>query len=188
VWEFVCSLLEDPERLRLGVERLVEREERLLKTGAAEEEAKTWEQRLEGGERKRSNLQDMAAEGLITFAELGIKLTRDRLEASKQGTQNLVDSYTEMVPEALEVLPSETRHRIYKILNLTITTRPDGTLLANMVLVEDPKSCTRELASSYPRTPCLPLATGYRSAFARSCGSEQQSSRHSREGTASVLS
>jgi hypothetical protein len=37
---------------------------------------------------------------------------RDRLEALRQGTQNLVDSYTEMVPKALEVLPSETRHRI----------------------------------------------------------------------------
>jgi hypothetical protein len=37
---------------------------------------------------------------------------RDWLEASRQGTQNLVDSYTEMVPKALEVLLSETRHRI----------------------------------------------------------------------------
>jgi hypothetical protein len=37
---------------------------------------------------------------------------RDWLDASKQGTQNLVDSYTEVVPKALEVLPSETRHRI----------------------------------------------------------------------------
>ena len=37
---------------------------------------------------------------------------RDWLEASRQGTQNLVDSYTEVVPKALEVLPSETRHRI----------------------------------------------------------------------------
>jgi hypothetical protein len=38
--------------------------------------------------------------------------TRDWLEASRQGTQNLVDSYTEVVPKALEVLPSQTRHRI----------------------------------------------------------------------------
>jgi hypothetical protein len=35
-----------------------------------------------------------------------------RLDASRRGTQNLVDSYTEVVPKALEVLPSETRHRI----------------------------------------------------------------------------
>jgi hypothetical protein len=37
---------------------------------------------------------------------------RDWLEASRQGTQNLVDSYTEVVPKALEVPPSETGHRI----------------------------------------------------------------------------
>ena len=37
---------------------------------------------------------------------------RDRLEALRQGTQNLVDSYTEIGSKALEVLPSEIRHRI----------------------------------------------------------------------------
>ncbi len=37
---------------------------------------------------------------------------RDWLETLRQGTQNLVDSYTEMDPEALEVLPSVTRNRI----------------------------------------------------------------------------
>ena len=89
-----------------------------------------------------------------------------------------------MVPNVLEVLPSETRYRIYKILNLTIAARPDATILAKMVLIEGPKNCTRELASSYPRTPCLPLATGYRSACVEGSGSERQSSRHSLEGTA----
>jgi hypothetical protein len=37
---------------------------------------------------------------------------RDWLETLRQGTQNLVDSYTEMDPEALEVLPSVIRNRI----------------------------------------------------------------------------
>ena len=72
------------------------------------------------------------------------------------------------------MLPSETRYRIYKILNLTIAARPDATILANMVLMEGPKNCTRELAYSYRRTPCLPLATGYRSACAGGFGSEVQ--------------
>jgi hypothetical protein len=71
----------------------------------------------------------------------------------------------EVVPKALEVPPSETRHRIKKMLNLTITTRSDETLLANMVLVRDAKSCARELVYSYLRTPFLPLATGYLSAL-----------------------
>jgi len=40
-----------------------------------------------------------------------------------------------MVPNVLEVLPSETRHRSYRIQNLTITIRADVTLLANVVLI-----------------------------------------------------
>jgi hypothetical protein len=75
VWEFVCSLLRDPNRIRQGVERLVEREEeRLLRTDTNEHEVKMWARRSRELERKRSNLQDMAAEGLITFSELGTKL------------------------------------------------------------------------------------------------------------------
>jgi hypothetical protein len=128
--------------------------------------------------------EDFRREAVRCLEELG--RAREWLEASRQGTQNLVDSYTEMVPKALEVLPSETRHRIQVMLNLTITTRPDDTLLANLVLVGDAKGCTRELVSSYPRTPCLPSATGYRSALVQGFGSEQQSSRHSREGSASA--
>ena len=100
---------------------------------------------------------------------------RDWLAGVRWGTQNLVDSYTEVGRKALEVLPSETRHRIQKLLNLTITTRSDETLLANMVLVEDPMSRARELVSSYLRTPCLPSATGYRSTCAPWFGSEQPS-------------
>jgi hypothetical protein len=63
----------------------------------------------------------MAAEGLITFSELGAKLDaveearrearhhleelgrrQQMLENLRQGTENLVDSYSEMVPEGLE--------------------------------------------------------------------------------------
>ncbi len=121
VWEFVCSLLKDPDRIRRGVELLVEREERLLGTDANEREAKMWATRSRELERKRSNLQDMAAEGLITFSELGTKLDaveearretrhrleelgrhQQRLENLRQGTENLVDPYSEMVPEGLE--------------------------------------------------------------------------------------
>ena len=189
VWDFVRSFLEDPERLRRGIEQLLEREGRLLGAEAADEERRTWERTLEHVERKRSRLQDMAAEGLITFAELGTKLKAleedrreavrrleelgrlgERLEALRQGTQNLVDSYTQLVPEAMEVLPSETRHRIYKILDLTVTARPDGELLTSMVLAYNPKNCPQELASSYLPTPSRPLATGYRSACARTSG------------------
>jgi hypothetical protein len=52
----------------------------------------------------------LSPEGPASPEDLGS--ARSWLEASRQGTQNLVDSYTEVVPKALEVLPSEIRHRI----------------------------------------------------------------------------
>jgi hypothetical protein len=68
-----------------------------------------------------------------------------------------------MVSKVLEVLPSETRHRGYRIPILPVTVRADVTLLVNVVLIEGQESRTRGLASSYRRTHCLPLATLSRS-------------------------
>ena len=81
------------------------------------------------------------------------------LENLRQGTENLVDSYSEMIPEGLEALPSEARHRVYQILKLTVTARSDGNLVANMILGGPPESCPPEFASSSLRTLCLLLAT-----------------------------
>ncbi len=86
----------------------------------------------------------------------------------------------------MEVLPSETRHRIYKILDLTVTARPDGELLASMVLAYSPKSCPQELASSSLRTPFLPSATGYRSACTHRSDPAPRSWYLSPDGNASV--
>jgi hypothetical protein len=116
----------------------------------------------------------MAADGLITFSEFGTKLDaveearregrhrleelsrhQQMLENLRQGTENLIGSYSEMVLEGLEVLPSEARHRVYQMLELTVTARPDGSLLANMILGEAPKSCAPKFASSSLRIPSL---------------------------------
>src|SRR3712207_7812034 len=53
------------------------------------------------------------------------------LENLRHRAENLVDSYSEMIPEGLEALPSEARHRVYQMLELTVTARPDGNLLAD---------------------------------------------------------
>ena len=57
-----------------------------------------------------SRREEFRREAVHRPEELG--RASDWLEASSQGTQNLVDSYTEVFPKALEVLPSETRHPI----------------------------------------------------------------------------
>jgi hypothetical protein len=64
-----------------------------------------------------------------------------------------------MVPNVLEVLPSETRRRGYEIRSRPVTLRADVTLLVNVCPMEGQEGRTRELASSYRRMLCLHLAT-----------------------------
>lgn len=73
VWSFVTSLLLNPNALREGLDEMVRRE---LATnhGNPEEEAAIWLDRLAEADHRRTNFQDMAAAGLISFDELGVKL------------------------------------------------------------------------------------------------------------------
>jgi hypothetical protein len=66
----VAGLLRDPERLRIGLDAMIEAE-RAGGRGDSKQEARSWLDRLAALERKRSRFQDMAAEGHITFEELG---------------------------------------------------------------------------------------------------------------------
>jgi hypothetical protein len=73
VWELVSGLLRDPERLRAGLNEMIEAE-RAGMHGDPEAETLAWWGRLDALDSKRSRYQDMAAEGHITFDELGAKL------------------------------------------------------------------------------------------------------------------
>lgn len=68
-WGFISDLLKDPDRLRVGLERMIDRERNGLR-GDPEHETKRWLRNLTEADSKRARLQDMAAEGLITFDEL----------------------------------------------------------------------------------------------------------------------
>ena len=134
----------EPERLRAGLEEAIEGERNGLR-GDPERETKAWLEQLAEADRKRSAFQDMAAEGLITFDELRAKLAtleetsetvrrelevlsrrQERIEELEQDRDALLDSYAGLVPEALEALTSEERHRVYKMLQLQVTLRPDS--------------------------------------------------------------
>jgi hypothetical protein len=146
VWDLVSGLLKDPERLREGPERMIE-EERKGVRGDPEREARMWLEKIAEADRKRSGFQDMAAEGLITFDELRAKLadleeTREfvrnelavleesqaRLRDLERNADTLLERYFGMVPEALDRLGPEERHRIYKMLRLGVTVQPEGIL------------------------------------------------------------
>jgi hypothetical protein len=70
VWSFVTGLLLNPEALREGLNEMMQRE-RAGNHGNTEEKAAVWLDRLAAAGRKRTNFQDIVAEGLITFDELG---------------------------------------------------------------------------------------------------------------------
>ena len=149
VWEFVSGLMEDPDRLREDLERMIEEESKAMHRDP-DREARAWFEKLAEVDRKRSKFQDMAAEGLISFDELKTKLTEldevrlvarreiDTLEYVKNhiahlqsDKQSLLESFAQMAPEALAALTPEERHRFYGLLRLRVLKHQDGTLEAS---------------------------------------------------------
>src|SRR5918995_1738189 len=143
VWNLVSGLLKDPERLRAGLEELIEEERRAMR-GNPDTEAEAWAKKLAEVDRKRSAYQDQQAERLITLDELRSKLavleeTRDtarrelaalkehgeRIEHLEQDANALLEHYASMVPEALDGLTPEERHRVYRMIRLKVTMYAD---------------------------------------------------------------
>ena len=144
VWAFVSNLLKSPELLRAGLEKLIEDERKALRGNPARE-AEMWAKKLSEAERKRSAYQDQQAEGLITLDELRTKLAaleeirevarkeladlkdrRERIEDLERDAETLLEHYARMVPEALDNLTPEERHRVYKMLRLNVIMYRDG--------------------------------------------------------------
>ena len=113
----------------------------------------------------------MAAEGLITFDELRAKLAAleemrqtarrelaalegrsQRLQALERDRDTLLQNYAELIPEALDALEPEERHRVYKMLRLRVVAFPDGTLEVSGALGEDLLICNSETTRSPSRS------------------------------------
>ena len=137
-------LLSDPDRLRTGLEKMVEEERAGLHTDP-DQYAEVWVEKLAEANRKRSGFQDMAAEGLITFDELRAKLAkleesrtfaqlelealevrRTRLQDLERDKATLLESYTVMVPKALDKLAPEERRGVYQMLQLRAVVASEG--------------------------------------------------------------
>jgi Recombinase zinc beta ribbon domain len=144
VWVLVSGLLKDPERIRAGMEALIERE-RDAGIRRPDEEAATWAQKLEECDRLRSAYQDQQAVGLMTLEELGSKLKgleearrlaqaelagvqarERRIEELERDRDALLKSWAGAVPEALDKLSGEERNKVYRMLRLEVTPSTDG--------------------------------------------------------------
>src|SRR5215207_2041817 len=154
VWDLISGLLKDPERLRAGLDEMIETERAGMR-GDPEVEALGWLDKIAALDSKRSRYQDMAAEGHITFDELGAKLRelegqrttaeeeldslqmhRARLEDLERDRETLLEEYAGMVPEALDGLTGEERHQVYRMLRLQVFVFPNGDLEVRGVLRE----------------------------------------------------
>ena len=146
VWEFVRGLLRDPERIRAGLDRLIE-EERADAGRDPERDPEFWSRKITEVEVERRGYHRLTAKGHMTDEELTAALSEldeiretaeqeletawarsealDRLERDRDA---LMESYAGMVSETLEDLAPEERHRIYKLLRLGVRFHPDWPL------------------------------------------------------------
>jgi len=157
VWDLVLSLLRDPDRLRVALGKLLE-EERRAHRGDPEREARVWLKKFAELDYTRGRLQDMAAEGLITFDELRAKLAgqeerrkaarreldalqerRGRLAELEQDKATLLEAYSQKASKGFDYFTHEDRHQAYKKLRLSVRVQPGGDLEVTGVLKQAEK-------------------------------------------------
>jgi hypothetical protein len=144
VWDFVSDLLTDPEKLRYGMEALIE-QERAFEPRNLDSEAKVWTKKLAEYSSLRSAYQDQQAAGLMTLQELGAKLEeleegrkeaerelmalrsyQQRGEELERDRDALLRSMSEIVPSALGDLDGEEKNRLYQMLRLEVAPSEEG--------------------------------------------------------------
>jgi hypothetical protein len=81
VWHFVSELLKEPEKVRIGMNRLIERE-LSERGGDPERDVEAWTKKLAEGDRLRSAYQDQQAARLMILDELASKL--EELESTRE--------------------------------------------------------------------------------------------------------
>ncbi len=149
MWRFVHGLLTDPERLRVGLDAMIEEKRGALR-GDPAEAANVWLDKIADVDRRRARAQDLAIEGLLSPDELRAKLAtleearevarrelealgnqREEIEELERDRDALLGHYAEMVPEGLESFGSEERRWVYKLLRLNVFADSGGSLTAS---------------------------------------------------------
>jgi len=146
VWHVVSGILKDPERLRAGVDYMIEQERRDASfAGDPAAETERWLEEISKASRKRARYQEMAAEGLLDFEELRVQLaalddTRktaeqelrtlhhraEHLAQLERDRDNLLESYAGLMPQAINALGSQERHRVYRMIGMEVHLAADG--------------------------------------------------------------
>ncbi len=147
VWEEVLNLLKEPERLRVGIEHMIE-EERVSLHKDPTLDIKRWcteIEKIEKIEQMRGGYLDQQAEGLITMGELKSKIAnlQERKDIAEQELEKLThhqervakleseaDALMEhcrlQAHEGLDLFTPEDRHDAYKALGIKVIAQADG--------------------------------------------------------------
>ena len=144
-WAKVSILLKDPERLRVGVGRMLKERKKSVLRGDPARESKHWYGELEKVESMRSGYLDQQAQGLISMSELKGKLAsleerrlvaeremgaiarhEERLAELERGLEELTVLYREQAREGLDHYTPQDRHDAYRSLGIHVIAHPDG--------------------------------------------------------------
>jgi site-specific DNA recombinase len=155
VWDLISRLLNNPERLRAGLDEMIE-QERAGMRGDPDQEAASWLKRLSEVEQERRGYLRFAAKGHMTHEELdealaeleetrmiaeeelaAIRGRKEILEELERDRDALLESYAEMTPGALDALTPEKRRQVYGMLRLRVEVAADGTMEAHGILSEN---------------------------------------------------
>ena len=144
IWGFVSGILKDPERIWIGMEKLME-QERDHGSREPEQETKVWASQIAECVSLRTAYQDQQAAGYMTLDELGERLReledtrkiaeaeletlaarKEREEELEADRDALLRYMAASVPEGLDALTGEDRNKVYRMLRLEITPTPEG--------------------------------------------------------------
>ena len=150
----MCNLLNDPERLRVGLEEHLIAEREAMRYGEPEKEINARLDKLSELEQERRGYQRLAARGHMTDEELdeamgeleesrrtmqreleALEGRRKAMEDLERDSDAILESYATMVREELDALLPEDRHKIYKMLRLTATLYPDRPIMVTRAFV-----------------------------------------------------
>jgi hypothetical protein len=156
VWNFVSSVLKDPERLRRGMDEMLDRE-RALSSRAPGEDEEGWLKKLSELEVQEERLLDLYLEGKLESDRYGSRISQLRrsrktiqeelehirnrtthIERLEQDRNALLSYYAQVAVEHLGNLEPEERNRVYKMLDLKILAQQDGNLEVKWVLGGNP--------------------------------------------------
>jgi hypothetical protein len=169
VWGFVRGLLRDPERIRAGLDRLIEEERTDAGRDPERRDAEFWSRKMTETEVERRGYHRLAAKGHMTDQELvaalselneiretaereleAVRARDEALQCLEHDRDALMEPYAGMVGETLEDLAPEERHHIYKLLRLGVRFRPDWPLEIMVVFAQVAEGAEK---SSSPRKP-----------------------------------